>query len=75
MSKHDDQAGRGARGRFLRLPYDWRRPTFARLRERAWNPDDPRIRTPKAYGWGLGLNVYWLRHPARLARARRDRRG
>ena len=23
---------------------------------RAWNPDDPRILTPKTFGWGLGVN-------------------
>jgi hypothetical protein len=42
-----------------------------RLRERAWNPDDPRLLTPKTYGWGLGVNVYWLVHPLRWRRARR----
>jgi hypothetical protein len=58
-------------GRWLRLPYDWRRPTRQRLLERAWNPDDPRLLTPKAYGWGLGVNAYWLVHPLRWRRARR----
>jgi hypothetical protein len=58
-------------GRWLRLPYDWRRPTRRRLRERAWNPDDPRLLTPKTYGWGLGVNAYWLVHPLRWRRARR----
>ncbi|HZD38387.1 MAG TPA: DUF5808 domain-containing protein [Actinomycetes bacterium] len=38
-----------------------------------WNPDDPRILTPKAFGWGLDLNLYWIVHPARLLRARRSR--
>jgi hypothetical protein len=39
-----------------------------------WNPDDPRILTPKTFGWGLDLNCYWLLHPVRLVRARRRSR-
>jgi hypothetical protein len=74
MSSHADQHGRRAQGRFWHLPYDWRRPAPARLRERAWNPDDLRVLTPKAYGWGLGVNFYWLCHPVRFWRARRDGR-
>jgi Family of unknown function (DUF5808) len=61
-------------GRFLGLPYDWRRPTAARARSRMWNPDDPRILTPKSFGWGLDLNAYWLAHPLRFARGRRSGR-
>ncbi len=74
MSSHADQDGRRALRRFWRLPYDWRRPTIARLRERAWNPDDLRVLTPKAYGWGLGVNFYRLCHPMRFRRARRAQR-
>jgi hypothetical protein len=74
MSGGKDRAVRRVQGRFLGLPYDWRRPTGARLRARTWNHDDLRILTPKAYGWGLGVNLYWLCHPLRLARARRARR-
>ena len=59
--------------RRLGMPYDFRRPTATRYRSRAWNPDDPRILTPKTYGWGYGLNFYWLVHPLRLVRARRHR--
>jgi hypothetical protein len=44
-------------GHFLRIPYDWRRPTLARLRQRWWNADDPRIITPKSYGWGYDVNL------------------
>lgn len=47
-------------GRFLGLPYDWRKPTLARIASRAWNPHDRRVFTPKAYGWGLTINVYEL---------------
>jgi hypothetical protein len=38
-----------------------------------WNPDHPRLLTPKAYGLGLGVNPYWLVHPLRWRRARRRR--
>jgi hypothetical protein len=50
----------GRQGKFLGLPYDWRPMTRDRIRERAWNPDDPRIMTPHVYGWGLGVNWYQL---------------
>jgi hypothetical protein len=44
-------------GRFLGVPYDWRRPTAARLKSRWWNPDEPRLFTPKTFGWGYDLNL------------------
>jgi hypothetical protein len=44
-------------GKFLRTPYDWRRPTAARVKSRWWNPGDPRVFTPKSYGWGWSLNL------------------
>ncbi|MGZ4338749.1 MAG: DUF5808 domain-containing protein [Gaiellaceae bacterium] len=53
-------------GRFLGIPYDWRRPTAARVKSRWWNPDDPRVLTPKAFGWGWDLNFARL-----LGRGRR----
>jgi len=49
-------------GKFLWTPYDWRRPTVARIKSRWWNPDEPRLFTPKAFGWGWDINL------ARLAR-------
>ncbi|MGD9890879.1 MAG: DUF5808 domain-containing protein [Dehalococcoidia bacterium] len=57
-------------GRFLGLPYDWRRPTWARLRASVWNKDDPRILPPKAFGWGLGINLYALARTVGLVRHR-----
>jgi hypothetical protein len=74
MSTHHDTAQRERQRRFGGLPYDLRRPTATRFRSRAWNPDDPRILTPKTFGWGYGLNFYWLVHPLRLVRARRRSR-
>jgi hypothetical protein len=43
-------------GKFLGLPYDWRRPTVDRTKSRWWNPDDPRLFTPKVLGWGFSIN-------------------
>jgi uncharacterized membrane protein len=43
-------------GTFLRIPYDWRRPTIARAKSRWWNPDEPRLFTPKVFGWGWDIN-------------------
>ena len=37
-------------GNFLGIPYDWWRPTWARVKQRWWNPIDRRILTPKSYG-------------------------
>jgi hypothetical protein len=45
-----------AHGRFLGLPYDWRRPTLKRMRLELWNPRSRRIFVPKAFGWGYGVN-------------------
>lgn len=45
-------------GTFLGIPYDWRPPTWARIKERMWNRDDPRILTPQAFGWGWSVNLY-----------------
>jgi hypothetical protein len=51
-------------GTFLRVPFDWRRPTATRFKARWWNPDDPRFFTPRAFGWGYDFNLYWATHPA-----------
>jgi len=58
----------------LRLPLDGRAPTRERFAARAWNPDDHRLFTPKVYGWGYRLNVYWLVHPVTYARGGSRRR-
>ena len=49
-------------GTVIGVPYDWRRPTAARLRARWSNPADPRLFTPKSFGWGFDLNLYRLVH-------------
>jgi hypothetical protein len=58
-------------GRFLGLPYDWRRPTRARIKMRAWNPDDSRVFVPKAFGWGLSINFHALLRRLGLIRSSR----
>lgn len=45
-------------GTFLGIPYDWRWPTPAVIKERSWNRKDPRIFTPKIFGWGWAINFY-----------------
>ncbi|MFC4123793.1 DUF5808 domain-containing protein [Nocardia rhizosphaerae] len=62
MTDTDDERVPAPQGTFAGMPYDWRRPTVARLKARYWNPDDPRVFTPKAFGWGYDLNVYRLLH-------------
>ncbi len=47
-------------GTFLRMPYDFRKPTLARIKERWWNSDDKRIFTPHIFGWGYTINFYQL---------------
>lgn len=39
------------------VPYDFRRPTLARVRAALWNPDTTRILTPAVFGVGWTLNV------------------
>jgi Family of unknown function (DUF5808) len=43
-------------GSFLGTPYDWRRPSLARMKQRAWNPAEPRLLVPKSFGWGWSIN-------------------
>ena len=40
------------------IPDDFRPPTVERLRERFWNPEDPRIFTEHAFGVGWAINLY-----------------
>ena len=54
MSQTPNEPGTGT---FLGAPYDWRRPTVARVKERLWNPDDPRLIVPRVFGWGFEINL------------------
>ncbi len=40
------------------VPYDFRPPTWTRLREAYWNPADDRIFTERVLGVGWALNLY-----------------
>jgi len=62
-------------GRVLGVPYDFRVPTVARIRQRLWAPEDPHLLTPRVLGVGWTLNVGRLVHgrPARLGAARHPR--
>ena len=53
-------------GTWLGVPFDWRRPTAARVRQRWWNPDDRRLFTPKAFGWGYDINLHEAARRLRL---------
>ena len=48
------------------IPYDLRRPTLARIRERMWNPGDPRVIVPRVFGAGWTFNLAALRERSRL---------
>ncbi len=54
-------------GNVLGVPYDFRPPTYRRLKERMWNPDDERIFTPHVAGIGWSVNLYQLRKRSPLA--------
>ena len=54
--------------KFLGVPYDWRRPTLARVKSRWWNRRDRRIFTPKSYGWGYDVNLYEVARRLHLRR-------
>lgn len=43
-------------GRFLGMPYEFRAPTATSIRERMWNPSDPRIAMPRLFGLGWTVN-------------------
>lgn len=44
------------RGRLLGMPYDAKAPTAKNLESRMWNPEDPRIFTPRLIGLGWTIN-------------------
>ncbi len=56
--------------RFLGIPYDFRRPTWARIKERVWNPNDRHVFTSKGFGWGYSINFYELARRLGLIRRR-----
>lgn len=51
----DQRTWHGTLGGFV--PYDLRVATPVRMREAFWNPDDPRVFTPRPMGVGWAVNV------------------
>jgi hypothetical protein len=47
-------------GVFLGAPYNWNKPSWQAIKGRIWNPKDPRLFPPKAFGWGWTINLYQL---------------
>jgi hypothetical protein len=43
------------------VPYDFERPSLAKIRDRMWNPASDRIFMPKAFGIGWDLNLAALK--------------
>jgi hypothetical protein len=39
------------------VPYDFRLPTWARVRERMWAPDRPGLLSPQVFGVGWTVNL------------------
>ncbi len=39
------------------VPYDFRMPTFERLRETYWNPESDEIFSERVFGVGWGVNI------------------
>ena len=53
-------------GRVFGLPYDFRFPTFERIRDTLWNKDNPQLLVPYAFGIGWTINFYPLFHPQEI---------
>jgi hypothetical protein len=47
-------------GRVGFVPYDFRPPTFEKVKELCWNVDSSRIFAPAVWGIGWGINFYAL---------------
>jgi hypothetical protein len=43
-------------GRIAYVPYDFRPPTLARIRERLWAPDNKQLLVPQVFGLGWSVN-------------------
>ena len=49
---------RRSHGTYYMVPFDFRFPTVGRIKERLWNPSDPRIFTPNIFGVGWSVNIH-----------------
>lgn len=48
-------------GEVLGVPYDFRLPTWRKLKRHYWNPADERLFVPRAFGIGWDVNLYTFR--------------
>jgi hypothetical protein len=48
-------------GRLLGIPYDFRLPTLAKVRQRIWAPANPNLLVPHVFGMGWTVNLGRLR--------------
>ncbi len=69
----DGHSGTPRQGTRAGLPYDFRPLSKKRLGQRAWNPEDHRLFTPKTFGWGYGVNLYGLVHLMKYLHGRQSR--
>jgi len=44
-------------GKVAGVPYDFRMPSFDRFKNAWWNPEDPRMFTPRDFGVGWAVNL------------------
>jgi len=44
-------------GEVAGVPYDLRRPTAGKLRRSAWDPENPKLFVPHAFGVGWSVNL------------------
>jgi hypothetical protein len=52
---------RTGRGTVLGIPYDLRTPTWPRVRNKLWDPDNPALLVPHVFGVGWTVNLARLR--------------
>ena len=66
------QSSSSAEKRILGMPFDFRAPTWERVKARYWNARDPRVFTPKVFGLGWALNLHALARRLHLLRTNRS---
>ncbi|HLQ62319.1 MAG TPA: DUF5808 domain-containing protein [Candidatus Acidoferrales bacterium] len=59
LTKPEDE--RTWRGRVFGVPYDFRPPTWERIKEAYWNAEDDRLFTDRVFGVGWAVNLYRAR--------------
>ena len=59
-------ADRRWHGKVASVPYDFRPPTWERVKATYWNPDDPQVVKDKVYGVGWDVNFAALARKAGL---------